>query len=214
MHNELTFLRAIIENPDDIGLRLVCADWYEERGDARGDFIRAQCSLVDLPDSDPRRAGLVRCASDLLVQHRRRWNGSLHRQLGATPLRGQVRARRSMIKGWSYQRGFVESLTIRTDALTAFSDIAFQLGPLRRLILWGPGSGVRGLANLARLRQLHSLEVSVRDFSDAEVWHLLSSPHLPMRSRITLREVAGPVLEALQRSRSLAHLVFDQCTVR
>jgi uncharacterized protein (TIGR02996 family) len=44
------FLAAIIENPDDDGLRLVFADYLEERGDPRGEFLRIECSLRNLSE--------------------------------------------------------------------------------------------------------------------------------------------------------------------
>src|SRR5262245_32940250 len=37
---DFPFLRAIFCRPDDDGLRLVYADWLEERGDPRADFLR------------------------------------------------------------------------------------------------------------------------------------------------------------------------------
>jgi uncharacterized protein (TIGR02996 family) len=37
------FLKAIQEQPEDDGPRLMYADWLEERGDPRGEFIRVQC---------------------------------------------------------------------------------------------------------------------------------------------------------------------------
>jgi uncharacterized protein (TIGR02996 family) len=40
MHDEQAFLQAMQENPDDTSLRLVFADWLEERGDQRGELIR------------------------------------------------------------------------------------------------------------------------------------------------------------------------------
>src|SRR5206468_3722921 len=45
MSDRAAFLRAICERPDEDGPRLVYADWLEERGDPRGEFIRVQCRL-------------------------------------------------------------------------------------------------------------------------------------------------------------------------
>src|SRR5262245_48097600 len=47
-HDE--FLRAILENPADDGPRLVYADWLQEYGDPRGEFIRVQCELAKFPN--------------------------------------------------------------------------------------------------------------------------------------------------------------------
>jgi uncharacterized protein (TIGR02996 family) len=45
MNDEEAFLRAIAENPDDESCRLVFADWLEERGDSRAEFLRLDCAL-------------------------------------------------------------------------------------------------------------------------------------------------------------------------
>jgi len=46
MHDEQAFLQAMQENPEDTALRLVFADWLEERGDARGELIRLLHTLT------------------------------------------------------------------------------------------------------------------------------------------------------------------------
>jgi uncharacterized protein (TIGR02996 family) len=38
---EEAFLQAIRDQPEDQALRLVYADWLEERDDSRGEFVRA-----------------------------------------------------------------------------------------------------------------------------------------------------------------------------
>jgi uncharacterized protein (TIGR02996 family) len=45
MNDETAFLRAIAENPNDESYRLVFADWLEERGDRRAEFLRLECAL-------------------------------------------------------------------------------------------------------------------------------------------------------------------------
>jgi uncharacterized protein (TIGR02996 family) len=43
------FLSAILAKPHDQELRLVYADWLQERGDPRGDYLRVRCQLDALP---------------------------------------------------------------------------------------------------------------------------------------------------------------------
>jgi formylglycine-generating enzyme len=53
MNDETAFLQAMQEHPDDTALRLVFADWLEERGDSRGELIRLLHTLtqsVEVPD--------------------------------------------------------------------------------------------------------------------------------------------------------------------
>jgi uncharacterized protein (TIGR02996 family) len=54
--DESNFLRAIEMSPGDLALRLVFADWLEERGDVRAGYIRVQCELESLESGDGRRA--------------------------------------------------------------------------------------------------------------------------------------------------------------
>src|SRR5436190_13556603 len=46
MNDEQALLRSICAEPDDDAPRLVYADWLEERGDPRADYIRAECLLA------------------------------------------------------------------------------------------------------------------------------------------------------------------------
>src|SRR5271163_1929332 len=53
MNDESAFTQAMQENPEDTALRLVFADWLDERGDARGELIRLLHTLtqsVEVPD--------------------------------------------------------------------------------------------------------------------------------------------------------------------
>jgi uncharacterized protein (TIGR02996 family) len=51
MQDDLDFLRAVKAKPDDDGLRLIYADWLDERDDPRGQFLRLHLALKTLsPD--------------------------------------------------------------------------------------------------------------------------------------------------------------------
>ncbi len=69
----LAFLRDIKANPDDDTPRLVLADWLEEHGDPRGEFVRVQCQLARLPEDDPRCPELLAREGELLNAHRAAW---------------------------------------------------------------------------------------------------------------------------------------------
>jgi uncharacterized protein (TIGR02996 family) len=73
MTPEEAFLQDIIEHPDDESLRLIYADWLDERSDPRGQFIRVQCELARLPTADPRRAALEARERELLAAHSEDW---------------------------------------------------------------------------------------------------------------------------------------------
>lgn len=46
MNSEQPFLEAICREPDNVALRLLYADWLDERDDPLGEFVRLQCELV------------------------------------------------------------------------------------------------------------------------------------------------------------------------
>lgn len=54
MTDTLSFLRAIAANPGDEATRLVFADWLEENGDWRAEFLRLDCALRAPPAEQPR----------------------------------------------------------------------------------------------------------------------------------------------------------------
>jgi uncharacterized protein (TIGR02996 family) len=51
-------LKAVTDAPQDDSLRLVYADWLEEHGDSRGDFLRLQVQLRALAPDHPHRPAL------------------------------------------------------------------------------------------------------------------------------------------------------------
>src|SRR4051794_3229291 len=100
MTQEDALLRAIRAEPEDDWPRLVYADWLEERGDPRAEFIRAQCALAGLPPADPRRPGLEARAQELLREHHARWVEPVCSLLGVPD-------------AWvTFRRGFVERATV------------------------------------------------------------------------------------------------------
>jgi uncharacterized protein (TIGR02996 family) len=62
MTDESAFIRAILADPGNIGLRLAYADWLEESGGAkclrRAVYVRLECELDGLPPADKRRPEL------------------------------------------------------------------------------------------------------------------------------------------------------------
>jgi uncharacterized protein (TIGR02996 family) len=77
MDDRDAFLAAIIENPDDDALRLVYADWLEERGTdsdvARARLIRLQVEVDRQPSDDDRLAANTAECDRLIEQYWREW---------------------------------------------------------------------------------------------------------------------------------------------
>jgi uncharacterized protein (TIGR02996 family) len=54
MNEERGFIRAILSAPNDAALRLIYADWLEERDDPRGEYLRLLCMLDGCSDEEER----------------------------------------------------------------------------------------------------------------------------------------------------------------
>lgn len=133
MTNERDLFNAIVENPDDIALRLIYADWCDERGDERGEFIRIQCELARQSNSAAATQALQQRQAQLLDQYRRDWNGAVHRRLAKTPVCNRVHTRRGAIRRWEYRRGFVEFVVLEARTLLRYPNVLLQIGPINTL---------------------------------------------------------------------------------
>ncbi|GIW82005.1 MAG: hypothetical protein KatS3mg105_3812 [Gemmatales bacterium] len=119
---EYGLLQAIIEDPDDDMPRLIYADWLEERGDARGEFIRVQCSLARLSGDDPEISSLRQREQELHDEYADTWRRRL-----PPPLRSQ-----------RFVRGFVETAQLDFESFLRYHDVISQTSPIRTLNLSPP----------------------------------------------------------------------------
>ncbi len=109
----------IIANPSDDMARLVYADWLDEQGESRAEFIRIQIALVREKLQAAERFQLTDRATALYWKHHRFWNGQLYRQWIDTPLAAHL-AREGGLRGWRYRRGFPEVLDVNAEFLGLF----------------------------------------------------------------------------------------------
>src|SRR5438552_3731260 len=78
MTDDPGLLRAILDDPDDDGLRLVYADWLEEHGEPeRAEFIRVQLELEPhrFAIDRPRVRQLLAREAELLDRYEDQWLG-------------------------------------------------------------------------------------------------------------------------------------------
>ena len=83
MTHDEGFLQAILEAPEDDTPRLIYADWLEDQGDPRGEFIRLQAQLARMSEDDPRRPALEERERRLFAEQAPRWAGSPRDQAAA-----------------------------------------------------------------------------------------------------------------------------------
>lgn len=145
---EDAFVRAIIEAPADDAVRLIFADWLEDRGEsARATFIRFQC----------RRAELMRFVESWAGKASNERGGELGAEAGAALAEAQALERREceLLSGgrdyewffprgafrdpasWTYQRGFVADVTCTLADWLARGAAIVSRHPVERVTLAG-----------------------------------------------------------------------------
>jgi uncharacterized protein (TIGR02996 family) len=92
MGEDEPFLRAILAAPEDAATRLIYADWLEERGDPRAEYLRLGAQLAALPVGHHAGPGIRRRMIELRGQFPAPWLGLLgdYRSSGSDPDRGRV----------------------------------------------------------------------------------------------------------------------------
>src|SRR5438067_8652841 len=77
MTEERAFLTAILERPDDDATKLVYADWLEEQGDPRGEYLRLMMKVrqerIVTPEQRQRHKELSAELAELRKQEWEAW---------------------------------------------------------------------------------------------------------------------------------------------
>jgi uncharacterized protein (TIGR02996 family) len=98
------FFHALQQNPEDEALRLVYADFLDDRGEhesaARAELIRVQVELAALAPPSQRAVEMTARQNDLLARWQRVWLGQWADALG----------------GWTFRRGLVEAVQVDASA--------------------------------------------------------------------------------------------------
>lgn len=126
-----SFLMDICDNPHDDGLRLICADYYEENGEeARSEFIRLQIEAAPiekwLDDNAESKARpfqhldrleeIEKRTDELLFQHGHRWCTPFARAVGIHALTHHGHSKGVGAIAWAWKRGFINELHLPLQA--------------------------------------------------------------------------------------------------
>jgi uncharacterized protein (TIGR02996 family) len=156
------FLAEVVDHPEDDVARLVYADWLDEHGDARGSFIRAQCELASLSETDAAYHDALQAQEQLLAQFRPQWVAELQQDL----------------KKSAFRRGFIEDVTLLASSLVKDNGHLLELAPIHWLRLnrvKGKGPALAALPAMSRLR---GLDISGLVIPPEDLLAIFNSPHL------------------------------------
>ena len=129
---------ALTADPDDVAAHMAYADYLQEQGDPRGEFIQVQLALEDESKPAAERKQLQKREKQLLKQHGHEWLGGLAPYLIDQQQEPKT-ADWQPDAGYGFQlrRGWLDSLEL-TYYRVAFMRLlvrAPQLRLLRRLVL-------------------------------------------------------------------------------
>jgi uncharacterized protein (TIGR02996 family) len=148
MNAEEHFTEAILANPDDDTLRLVYADWLEERGDPRGEFIRVQYEMEQPGLEAKHKAELIIREKVLQSLHAEKWLGPL------ADLRDHI----------LFRHGFPAGIVMDLDLFLEKADLLFRSFPFQCLHLDGLKAfrplSIPMLVECPHLRHLKQLRLS------------------------------------------------------
>ncbi len=180
---------ALVENPDDLATHYAYADFLQEQGDPRGEFIQVQLALEDPQRTEAERRKLQARVKELLREHHRQWLGILADDLLPPEEEASLRwSSTSHLTEHQFARGWLDSLAVRYND-EDFGRWPGRLGPmmrlapearlLRQLILEYDGGLVEALLDSPFLLNLRVFQLgSPRDcFYDSSPF--VESPFLP-----------------------------------
>jgi uncharacterized protein (TIGR02996 family) len=116
------FERAILEHPDDVAGYAAYADWLQEQGDPRGEFIQVQLALEDETKLAGERKRLRARETALLEAHERVWLGDLSPYLTGRDLYSEFAKDMALDHRWRY--GYLAGVTVPYLTMTSAQALA------------------------------------------------------------------------------------------
>lgn len=189
---------AVCEHPHDETLRLVLADWLDDQGDPRGEYIRVQIALAGLPHSDPRRSPLAVREQELRSEHGRSW------------LPPEV----PHVKWDGFEKGFIEQVAIsRWSTIVEHAERIRELAPIRHLRFHNcpvPMSQLEGLLESPLGRQLTGLSLDDCRLDDRAAIRLIENASVGRLVRLDLNRngLRDAAVRAIAASPNVAKLAW------
>jgi uncharacterized protein (TIGR02996 family) len=187
------FLQAIRATPDDDTPRLVYADWLEEHGEPRGEFIRVQCEIPRLPAAHPRSIQLQSNERRLLRAHRAHWVEPLR------PFVGFWQAQWVL----EFRRGFVERIDIDAEVFLRHGEELFRHAPLRQVSFSSARGRLPALTTCRYLAEIEELSFLDQPLEERDLTALAACPYLSRMKKLALVTNGLTVTETQIFSRTL-----------
>ncbi len=200
MQDEVTVLRAVIENPNADGPRLAYATWCEQQSDpprkARARFIRAQVEYATL---------------DRVANPRRKYNlGQEWLELERAGRGVWDRNIFPLVRKAGYHRGFIELVEMSAEDFLSRGRDLRALAPVCHLDLANVRPVLRDLLASPLLDGIRSLSLIECDLDDADIAALATSPHLTQLRWLSLAHngIGEGGVESIATSKMLPSLAW------
>lgn len=198
MSQHTRFLDAIIDEPEEDGHRLVYADYLEEQGDPRGEFVRLQCERKHLTPLTKEHDACVQRESELLARHEGQWDSELATSFG---------------KKLTYDRGFVNHVEMRATQFLKVGQDLLRRTPLETIRLTFLKGQVQKLEGEGLLERLRGIDLRSVRYPAEEFERLIQA--LPLLTRLHAKQSCHPVNEHYAKvlldgpaGKNLQHLEF------
>ena len=201
-----TFTKEIISQPHDEGLRMVFADYLEEREDPRAELIRAQLERDRIPVWDPQRVELA-------------WRERRAQRLADYAFFGRLPEGCPPLCS---EGGFYSGVSLSISAFLKRRSSLFRTAPITSLAIEGRATRLEALASVPQWQQIRHLTFCVES-SIPEYIRFFSSTHLRHLETLELRfrprqaAVVNDLVSAALRSLktdSLRHLIISEGDLR
>jgi uncharacterized protein (TIGR02996 family) len=191
MTEQQAFLQAIFEEPDDDAPRLIYADWLEERGDPRAEFIRVGCALAGLTREDPRFRLLWTREGELIRTHKEKWFGPTRKEFS----------------WWDCHRGFLDEVATGASVFLKHADELFRAHAVQRVKLSWAAVAMPELVKCPHLARVETLDLSANSL-EADELTALASANLVRLTALNLNgnRVQAAGLRAILSSTTLTRL--------
>jgi uncharacterized protein (TIGR02996 family) len=178
MSTHAAFLEAITAAPEDDVSRLVYADWLDDHDDPRrAEFIRLQCRLATMDESDSELPDLLDREWELLTVYRKRWEPGRKTVLG------------KHLEESDFVRGFLGRVRLPAEILLEHGEKLFRDYPLQELHLKAVKGRLGDILARPWMAGVSSLTLSKEAVKLDELRALATSPHLGGLRRLRLRNV-------------------------